>query len=237
MPATIEQWNNALKGQKKRCLQFEGTHELIPLYNLALRTAHNLNIIDDDYVYYYMIDTYGEERFFDMLIYLAGRPTVKIPKPVQTLSTPKKDELTLTKNYYGMLTFSTLTSNKYVGADKQTEEEAIEYLLKIYNAHFNPKIKTYKGISVNCWIEKKVSSGFVHMHVFYQRDKGWLFVGSGFLKHGIDKKTKKPYPIKHDINNTCFKSDTHIIHAYNYEYNDSDSVVLRTFEKQIKSLS
>lgn len=238
MPATIEEWISN-KGPARRLVKFDGSHWLIPYYNLAYKRAYDLGIIDEDeYVHEYMCKTYGEDEFYEMLNYFVNRPVQKIFITSNTPTTPKpQDELTFTKYHYGMLTFSTLTANNYTGDDKQTEQEAIDYLNKIYHLHFNPQSKTYKGFNVNAWIEKIVSSNYIHMHVFYQRKENWLFVGSGFLKHGIDARSKKPRPIAHNVHGKLYKTDANILNAFNYQYNDSDSIVIKKFENQIKNLN
>lgn len=241
MPATIEQWTSVMGKTRKKLVKFSGSHELIPYYNLAYKRAYELNVVDDvDYVHNYMCQNFGEDAYFDLLKYFVCRPTQKMAPTPHTPHTPKpQDELTFTKNYYGMITFSTISADSYNGKDKQTEKEAVEYLKDIYNKYMNPntKKKIQKDFNANVWIEKVVSTNNVHMHMFYQREKAWLFVGSGWLKHGIDPRTNKYRPIKYNINNKPYKSDSNIIHAFNYQYNDSDSVILHKFENEIKSLS
>lgn len=225
---------------------FSGSHDLIPYLNLHYREAYNRGYYDNDasgYVMDKMVQVYGVDEYLNLMNFIAHQKLEKYSNPLTPL-TPRNNllpqdlnpnnSLTFTTYKYGMLTFQTPTGSNCTEG-KISDNEAIQYLESIYNLHFNPNKKTYKGYKVNCWIEKIKDSGFIHMHVVYQGNQ-WLFVGSGFLKHGIDNRSGKLRPIKYSVHNKPYKCDGNIINACNYAYTDENSEIVKTFEKQISEI-
>jgi len=136
--------------------------------------------------------------------------------------------LTFTKYHYGIITFTT----EYL---KITEEHAIQYLREIYQRYLQPKKnypRDWKHFLCNAWIEAELKDDggrYIHMHAFYKRKDAHFFTGRGWLK-------KNKSTLRYNINVKACKTDAHIMNQMNYAYNDTTSILIEEFPKQILSV-